>query len=221
MFPLLYERRSEWVVTKAVGGRLPEHLKAVVMCCRPRRSRAIGVYGTTLSRFCVRGVSRGSECPPPPASEIVLAVVGARLRTCVQITEVWVGVHVQCGCQCCNFVGVPPRHTAHVSLAVHTGGGRGCCHACGLPGSGWLPPPPTTCFCAGERILVLWQGEKVSCCGLCRTGHICVFPGRLVVVESEDSGQVVGALWAVSVMVATQASWFRGVVIPFRVGCSS
>ncbi len=74
---------------------------------------------------------------------------------------------------------------------------------------------------AGERILVLWQGEKVSCCGLCRTGHICVFPGRLLVVESEDSGQVVGALWAVSVMVATQASWFRGVVIPFRVGCSS
>ena len=65
LFPLLYERRSEWVVTKAVGGRLPEHLKAVVMCCRPRRSRAIGVYGTTLSRFCVRGVSRGSECPPP------------------------------------------------------------------------------------------------------------------------------------------------------------
>ena len=140
LFPLLYERRSEWVVTKAVGGRLPEHLKAVVMCCRPRRSRAIGVYGTTLSRFCVRGVSRGSECPPPLRRLFWQWLVRGCARVCRSQRFGWVFMSSVDAIVAILRI-VPPRHAAHVSLAVHTGGGRGCCHACGLPGSGWLPPP--------------------------------------------------------------------------------
>jgi len=220
LFPLLYERRSEWVVTKAVGGRLPEHLKAVVMCCRPRRSRAIGVYGTTLSRFCVRGVSRGAGCPPPRFGDCSGSGWCEVAHVCADhrglggcSCPVWMPLLQFCGL--CRLSMRPTFHSRSTQVVVAGVAMRADC-----PGAGGCPPP-TTCFCAGERILVLWQGEKVSCCGLCRTGHICVFPGRLLVVESEDSGQVVGALWAVSVMVATQASWFRGVVIPFRVGCSS
>ena len=141
LFPLLYERRSEWVVTKAVGGRLPEHLKAVVMCCRPRRSRAIGVYGTTLSRFCVRGVSRGSECPPPPLRRLFWQwLVRGCARVCrsqrfgwVFMSSVDASVAILLVCR----LGIRPTfHSRSTQVVV-----AGVAMRVDCPGAGVAPPP--------------------------------------------------------------------------------
>ncbi len=110
---------------------------------------SISVYGAFRA---------GLSCPP--ASKIVLAVVGTRLRTCVQTTKVWVGVHVQCGCHCCNFVDLvcrldmrPTFHSRSTQVVVAGVAMRADC-----PGAGGCPPPPHVFV----RVRGFW------CCGRVR-----------------------------------------------------